>query len=65
MSEGTDIKKRSCWESGNGEYSDLQETDTKRSNESEGEGSNSRLVKETDKNHSELKLRSVELGFLT
>lgn len=60
-----DCKKRSCWEAddlGNIEYNDPHEVDTKRSNESEGEGSHSRLVKEPDKNRSELKLRSVELG---
>ena len=60
-----DCKKRSCWEAddlGNIEYNDPHEADTKRSNESEGEGSHSRLVKEPDKNRSELKLRSVELG---
>ena len=65
VNDMNDSKKRSCWETdalGNVEYNDLHETDTKRSNESEGEGSHSRLVKEPDKNRSELKLRSVELG---
>ena len=65
INDMNDCKKRSCWEAddlGNIEYNDPHETDTKRSNESEGEGSHSRLVKEHDKNRSELKLRSVELG---
>ncbi len=65
INDMNDCKKRSCWEADDLrkiEYNDPHETDTKRSNESEGEGSHSRLVKEPDKNLSELKLRSVELG---
>lgn len=60
-----DSKKRSGWEADaldNLHYNNAHETETKRSNESEGEGSHSRLVKEPYRNRSELKLRSVELG---
>lgn len=65
MNDMNESKKRSCWEPDNlenTEYNEQRETDSKRSNESEAEGSHSRLVKEPDKNRSELKLRSVELG---
>ena len=56
-------EKRSCW-NGNEpgtEFADSNEINPKL-NESEGEGSSSRLVKDQDKTRSEIKLKSVEVG---